>query len=75
MLLTLKEDNATGSLYVYRLLCMLNMIFMSDLICTGVHLYTIVLYTGGTVLYMCLCLLLANKCVIMHWLWCIYIQI
>ena len=44
MLLTLKEDNTTGSFCLYHLLCML---------CTSVHSYTIIICNDGTVVCMC----------------------
>ena len=56
-LLTLKDDSTSGGLYLFHLFYMLSMIIISDSICTRVHLYTKVICTDGTIMNMCLCLL------------------
>ena len=52
MLHILKEDNPTGSFSLYCLLHVLIMIIKSGVICTSVHLYTIIIYRDGMAVYM-----------------------
>ena len=44
------------------------MIIISDYLCTRVHLYTVVIYTDGTIMDMCPYLLLVANYLISHWL-------
>ena len=45
MLLALKEDDTTVGFYLGSLLRVLNVILKSSVICTNVHLYTIIICT------------------------------
>ena len=60
MLLVLKEDNTTGTLYLCHLLCVIRMIIKSGALCTNVHLYTIIICTNGMTVYMYPFILLAT---------------
>ena len=58
MLLSVKVDNTTDSFCLCCLLCVLPIIIKSGLICTSVHLHTIIMCTDGMAVYTCPCLLL-----------------
>ena len=49
---TVVEDNTIGSFYLYHLLHLLSMIIKSGVLCTSRHLYTIIMCTDGTMVYM-----------------------
>ena len=66
MSLVLKDDNTTGSFLLCHLFYMFSVIMISDIRCTGVHLYTIVICTDGIIIGMCPCLLLVPICVVYH---------
>ena len=59
MLFALKEDNITANFCLCHLSCVLSMIIKFLAIFTSVHLYTIIICTGGMAVHMCPCILLA----------------
>ena len=63
MLLTLKEDNTTGGFHLSCLLHVFSMIIRSGLICTDMHLYTVIIGTDDMAVYMCPCMLFISTCV------------
>ena len=67
MLLTLKEENNVGSLYLCHLFYVLHMIMISDHMCTRVHLYTIAICTDGTIMDISPFLLLVVICMLCQW--------
>ena len=64
VLLLLKKDNTTGSLYLCNFLFVLSVIMISFYTCTSVHVYTIIVHTDYVAVYMCPCFLLAIACMI-----------
>ena len=66
MLLTLKDDNATGNQYLCNIFYVLIVIMISDYICTKVYLYTIAICIECMIMNMCPYLLLVAMCVVHH---------
>ena len=68
MVLTLKDDNTIGSLQLCHLLYMLGVIYESVDIFTSQCLYTIMIFTDGRTIGMCLCALLAASGLVYCWM-------
>ena len=67
MLLVLKDDNTSGSLYLYCLLYVLSVIMKSEYICTSVYFCIITLCVDGMIMNICMCLLSVAICVVCYW--------
>ena len=62
ILLSLRDDNTTGSLWLYHLFYMFCVNYESSYRCTSKSLYTIMICTNGMNVDKCLCALLAALC-------------
>ena len=69
MLLAVKEYNTTGSFYLCHLLNVLSIIIISGTICTSAHLYTNIICTDGTAVYVCPCMLMVTACALHNWIY------
>ena len=64
MLLSLKLHSD----YVIYSICFVCVIYVSNYICSSLHLYTVLICADGAYINMFQCIVLATKCVVCYWL-------